>query len=169
MVNYLNGKVYRIVCNVTGKQYIGSTVSPLATRLSQHKKLFKDGKSGTSKIVLECKDFEIFLLERFSCDTKEELLARERYYIETVDCVNKKIPLRTQAEWYEDNRERLIAHQMVWNNNNRDKLAIYQKKYRNKNKAVNVIRDESIIILDEELISDDLLELKMEDIYEATL
>ena len=39
MVNYQNAKIYRIVCNVTGKQYIGSTVSNLSTRLSQHKNI----------------------------------------------------------------------------------------------------------------------------------
>ena len=120
-------------------------------------------------MVLECKDFEIFLIERFSCDTKEELLARERYYIETVDCVNKKIPLRTQAEWYQNNRERLIEHQMVWNNNNREKLATYQKKYRNKNKNVQVFRDDAIIILDEGLMNEEPIELKLEDIYESTI
>ena len=38
MVNYANGKIYRIVCNTTGKQYIGSTTRPLSERLNGHKK-----------------------------------------------------------------------------------------------------------------------------------
>ena len=26
---YVNGKIYRIVCNITGEQYIGSTIQSL--------------------------------------------------------------------------------------------------------------------------------------------
>ena len=170
MPNYLNGKVYRIVCNESGCQYIGSTTINLAARLSQHKKLFKDGKSGTSKLVLENGNFSIVLLEDYPCERKEQLLARERHFIETLDCVNKKIPLRTQSEWYEDNKEKIIEHQMIWNNNNREKLADYQKRYRNRNKNVVILDDESCIILDDELMTDnEHIELKMEELYDFKL
>ena len=38
MVNYQNAKIYRIVCNISGKQYIGSTCEPrLCMRLAKHK------------------------------------------------------------------------------------------------------------------------------------
>ena len=132
MVNYQNGKIYRIVCNKTGLQYIGSTVSSLSVRLGQHKHTIKC----TSQKVLENGDYNIVLVEDYPVDRKEQLLQRERFYIETMDCVNKKYPLRTQHEWYEDNKERLIEKQNIWNNNNREKCLEYQKKYINKNKGI---------------------------------
>ena len=155
MVNYLNGKIYRIVCNDTGKQYIGSTTSPLTIRLCQHRKLMKDGRSGSSKEVLKKGNYNIILLEDYPCDKKEHLLARERYYIETMECVNKKIPLRTRHEWYEENKDVYIARQMIWNNNNKDKLKEYQETFKAKGKVINLTDDENI-------------HLDIEDIYEST-
>ena len=34
---YQNGKIYKIVCNISGKIYVGSTIKPLEIRLSGHK------------------------------------------------------------------------------------------------------------------------------------
>ena len=144
MPKYENGKIYRIICNQTGLQYIGSTTISLSARLSQHKKILKDGKSGTSKIVLQNGDYNIVLLQDFPCDRKEQLLQRERYYIETMDCVNKKIPNRTKKEWYEGNKKEYIARQMIWNNNNKEKLVEYKKTFKNKNTQTNIdVEDEN--------------------------
>ena len=162
MVNYRNGKIYRLVCNNSGKQYIGSTTTKLTIRLCQHKKLFKDGRSGTSREILQNGNYNIILLEDFPCDRKEQLLQRERFYIETMECVNKKIPLRTHHEWYEDNREEYIARQTIWNNNNKDKLREYQNKFRNKNKGVYVDLTDVDIVDDEEHVK-----LNIEDIYDS--
>jgi len=157
MVNYQNGKIYRIVCNVTGQQYIGSTVSSLNTRLCQHKK----SRSCTSTQIIDNNDYSIVLIEDYPCERKEQLLARERFYIETMDCVNKKYPLRSQHEWYEDNKKRLIEKQTIWNNNNKDKLKEYRKTYRNKNKGVYVDLT-NIDVEDEEQIK-----LNIEELYDC--
>lgn len=90
MVNYANSKIYRIVCNTTGKQYIGVTTIPLSTRLSQHKKLFKINSPCCSKEVMEHDDYEIYLIEDYPVERKEQLLARARMHIESNICVNKK-------------------------------------------------------------------------------
>ena len=159
MVNYYNSKIYRIVCNETGKQYIGSTTSSLSVRLCQHKRLFKDGKSGTSREILQNGNYSIVLLEDFPCDRKEQLLQRERYYIETMDCVNKNLPLRSRHEWYEDNKEQYIARQMLWNNNNKEKLKDYQKKYNTKHRGA---------IIDGEVdVNTNEIKINIEDIYDC--
>lgn len=132
MVNYENGKIYRIVCNKSGKQYIGATTISLSARLSQHKKVFRSTKCCLSRDVLEGGDYEIFLIEDFPCERKEQLLARERFHIETNDCVNKKIPLRSKHEWYMDNREDVIKRQTIWNKENVDKTRVYKKRYVDK-------------------------------------
>jgi hypothetical protein len=134
MVNYGNGKIYRIVCNITGKQYIGATTIALCARLSQHKKLFNGKKNCLSREVIEGGDYAIYLIEDYPCERKEQLLARERHYIDNFDCVNKKLPLRTKQDWYNDNREEVIKKQIEWNINNVDKTRLYKKKYADKQK-----------------------------------
>lgn len=98
------GKVYKIVCNITHEIYIGSTSqSSLNRRLSLHKSNLKQCIKGnkfnrplSSHKILERGDFYIDLIEE--CN-KEELLMKERYYIENLACVNKNIPHRNSYEY----------------------------------------------------------------------
>jgi hypothetical protein len=102
MVNYSLGKIYKIVCNITGKVYIGSTCSPrLCRRLAKHRDKYNSFLKGkypytTSYKVLEHNNYEIVLLELCPSSCKEELHARERWYIENFECVNKYIPTRNK-------------------------------------------------------------------------
>ena len=113
MVNYQNGKIYKLVSFQTDKIYIGSTCEKLTVRKAKHKsdyKRFLDGKrcSITSFEILKYDDVDIILLEKCPCENKEELHRKERFYIEnTNNCVNKYIPTRTDKEYYEDNREKI--------------------------------------------------------------
>jgi hypothetical protein len=154
MPNYQNGKIYRIICNISGKQYIGSTTISLASRLSTHKKVYNTINSCTSREVLKNNDYNIVLLEDYPCERKEQLLQKERYYIETMDCVNKKIPNRSKEEWYQDNKEDYIVRQKIWNNNNKDKLREYQKRFRDKGVVIDLNEMPAI-------------ELNIEEIYDS--
>jgi len=137
MVNYNEGKIYKIVCNVTGEVYIGSTCMPtLAKRLAEHRNGFKRWKEGKNKKhtrsfqIIERGDYSIVLIENVNCDTKEELLRRERFHIENNTCINKNIPLRTNAEYYLDNKE----HIAEYNLKNKEEKKEYYKEYKLKNK-----------------------------------
>jgi hypothetical protein len=103
MVNYNNGKIYKI----TGgglDPYIGSTTQPLSKRMVEHrsaKKLFEEGKRKwkiSSFPLLEFEDSRITLLEEYSCKTKEQLAARERYWFDALSNINKLNPLPTNEE-----------------------------------------------------------------------
>jgi len=95
MKNYQLGKIYKIVCNVTGLVYIGSTCEPtLSRRLAGHVgsyKRYQKGKKNyiSSFKIIENSSYEIVLVESFPCKTKDELHARERYWTKHIDCVNK--------------------------------------------------------------------------------
>ena len=95
MLNYQLGKIYKIECNVTGKVYIGSTCEPiLARRLAGHVgdyKRYLNGKFNyiSSFDVLQNRNYDIVLIESYPCNSKDELHARERYYTNNIDCVNK--------------------------------------------------------------------------------
>jgi len=97
MVNYKLGKIYAIECNVTGQKYIGSTCEPtLAKRLTKHVGSYKCYLKGTfynyisSFKIFENGDYCIVLLEKYPCDTKDELLARERYWCNELECINQR-------------------------------------------------------------------------------
>lgn len=141
MVNYENSKIYKIVCNVTGLCYIGSTCEPtLARRLSKHVGNYKNYKNGkfhnlTSFKVLENDDYDIILLEKVkNCTSKEQLYARERYHIETNECVNRIVVGRTQKEYYEDNKETVHEKYKEYYEDNKDKIKNKVKEYRDENK-----------------------------------
>ena len=68
--------------------------------------------------VENCK---IVLLELVNCESKDELLAREAFYIKSLVCVNKFIPLRTRKEYLVDNKEKILEEQKEYYNDNKEK------------------------------------------------
>jgi hypothetical protein len=137
MVDYNNGKIYKIVCHTTNKIYIGSTsTKDLSTRLSCHistYKRFVAGKSkacATSRFVLENNNYSIELIELVPCESKSELTLREAYYIRTIECVNKYIPNRTSKKYRQDNKEYYQEKYREYYQKHKEKLS----KYRQLNK-----------------------------------
>jgi hypothetical protein len=96
MIDYQQGKIYKIECNVTGKVYIGSTCEPiLARRLAGHITSYKRYLNGkfnyiSSFDVLQNGNYDIVLIESYPCNSKDELHARERYHTNNIDCVNQR-------------------------------------------------------------------------------
>ena len=106
MPDYTNGKIYKIIDNTTDMIYIGSTCNTLDVRIRQHIKHFNRWKLGKFAFLSSYSIFEndnddycIELIENFSCKTRDELLFRERHYIEISNCINKRIPIRTTEEF----------------------------------------------------------------------
>ena len=52
VVNYKHAKIYKIVCNVTGLIYYGSTCVPLYRRITGHRSTFDRYNKGLSKNYL---------------------------------------------------------------------------------------------------------------------
>jgi len=143
MVKYSDGKVYKIVCNKTGKQYIGSTCVGLSQRLAEHRNHYKKFSNGTyryssAKIVIENGDFEIILLEECPCETREQLLLKEREWIDKLECVNvTKKPILFEGEQSSniirynsdaEYRQEVLAKNKTWRQNtDQDKLREYTK------------------------------------------
>ena len=146
MVNYQLGKIYKIVDNTNGKIYIGSTCEPtLSRRLAQHKRgcrLYFKTKSRfmTSFEILKNENYEIVLVENYPCNSKDELHARERYYIENNECVNKFIPTRTNKENREANKSKKTEQRKEYYNENKHKITEYKKQYHETNKEKVLIK-----------------------------
>jgi hypothetical protein len=86
---------------------------PNIPRLSQHrceynayvKRAGVNVKYYASFDVFEDGDVEIQLIENYPCQMVEELVAREAYFIQTLDCVNKiKYQYASKAEFYQENK-----------------------------------------------------------------
>lgn len=131
-MDYSNGKIYKLVCNTTGLQYIGSTTQPLFKRKHYHKLHYRtwlNGKSGfiTSFKIIENNNYDIVLILEYPCENKIQLHRKEREYIESLECVNKYIPNRTAEEtkirvnnYNRVYREKNNEYFEIWRNNNRE-------------------------------------------------
>ena len=141
MVNYNNGKIYRIVPNCEHEQheqYIGSTTNEyLSQRMTQHRSQYKRWKDGKTTLITSFLLYEkygvdncsIILIENVNVSTKEELQRRERKHIENIPCVNKNIPLRTKKEWTEDNYEHERARRLKYDEEHTDHIREKRKEY----------------------------------------
>lgn len=120
MNKYENGKIYKIVCNITNEIYIGSTIQLLEERLRKHTL----DHTCISKNILDRGDYEIILIKNFPCSNKEELLWEERKHMENNICINKRLPIITEEE-HKQNKK-------IYRDNNKDKNKIYQDRHRDK-------------------------------------
>ena len=172
-MDYANGKIYKLVSPHTTDIYVGSTASTLTKRKAGHKKNYtkwKKGKKGCASSFelyeLGIEDVDIVLIEKFPCADKMELRKRERYWIEKLNCCNKRIPSRTGAEYEQDNKEKIKVRKQAYYKANKEKIsavhkAYYEtnkekiKAYREANKEKNKARDKAYYETNKEKINAD--------------
>ena len=109
-------KIYQII-NIDGKRYVGSTKQKLQRRYKQHisnNRNPKQKRKCSSEIVLS-KPNTIILIEN---TTKERVLERERYWIDTLkNVVNKVRPIITKEEQKQYRhiwKKQTIEYQKTW-------------------------------------------------------
>jgi len=82
-------KIYKIVNKNNGKIYIGKTNKTIEERFSAH---IKNAKNKINRYLYDSmnrhgyESFEVSLIEE--CETEEELSSREKYWIETPNCMH---------------------------------------------------------------------------------
>jgi len=148
MPDYQQGKIYKLICPHTDKIYIGSTTKKyLSQRLTGHKTAFnfyqKNGSNGNTRSyeLLQLGDVEIILLEAYPCNSKDELIARERHWIDqNNNIVNKSRPLINEEErkqhkkqYYEIKKEYFLELQKQKYENNKEHYSEIHKQYRINN------------------------------------
>ena len=161
MPNYQLGKIYEIECNISGKIYVGSTCEPtLARRLAGHVGDYKRYLNGNHNYVssfdiIKNGNYDIVLIESFTCNSKDELYAKERYWTNELDCVNRyknqglfnelgekeykkeyreinkdKINEKNK-EYYEQNINKILKYQEEYYVNHKDKICAYKNEKNN--------------------------------------
>jgi hypothetical protein len=88
----------------------------------------------TSFQIMERGNYSYSLIETVECETKRQLEARERFYIESNECVNKMIPCRTRQESKKAYRETHKEEMNEWREANKEKIKEQTKLYRQANK-----------------------------------
>lgn len=88
MPDYQKGKIYKITNDVNDIVYIGSTVQRLSKRMNQHRECGKKTsktpfQNAMTEIGIE--HFEMKLVRKFPCQTREELEAEEDREMDSYD------------------------------------------------------------------------------------
>ena len=116
MPNYQDSILYYIQSTTENQIYIGSTTQRFQCRINGHKR----GNS-ISQLILRTNDCDYGIIEKYPCNTREELMWRERYWIEKCqncfDVINDVKPIRTPQEkedyyknWRNNNAEKVIRN-----------------------------------------------------------
>ena len=96
VADYKNdAKVYMVLCKTTGQRYIGSTVDTVHARIRVHKshyRMYLENKYHHRCIfdILKHNNYDIQLIEQYSCNNRGELCDREGFWINTLICINSK-------------------------------------------------------------------------------
>lgn len=154
MPDYSKGKIYKLYNeDDPDRCYIGSTVKTLKQRYSQHKNKNNDC---VSKILFENnKTPKIELIEDYPCETLNQLLIRERFYIEQYpNKINYQIPTRNGKEYYEENKDKIKDYRKKYCDNNKDKIKLKDNKYYNANKEIFKDRSKEYYETNKEKIKD---------------
>lgn len=72
---------------------------------------------------MEHADHAIEEMAEVEVATKEELRELEGFYVKNNNCVNERIPSRTQKQWEEENRERMLEHHKQYYEANKKAIA----------------------------------------------
>jgi DNA polymerase sigma len=91
---------------------------------------YKNGKSNyvSSYDIMSYDDANIILVESYSCNTKNELLVREKYWQDKLNCINKN-----NAIGHDHN-----ASVQKYYNTNKEKISEYKKQHYLKKKQQNI-------------------------------
>lgn len=134
MSDSYSGKIYALKSHNTDKIYIGSTFNSLSKRFSQHK---YDAKKNNKKIssleIFDFGDVYIELLNEYENISKDELKKNEGIYIMQNNCFNKCIAGRSNDEWRNENKNIIKELNAQYYENNKERIKLNVSKYRANN------------------------------------
>ena len=156
-IKYSHGKIYKIVCNKSGKIYVGSTTKSLKERLQKHKdkcRAYLKGKAENVRSIQIIKenDYRMELIKLYPCHSKLELETEELYWIEHLNTVNRCKPaqhkLTKPKEYYskyrKGNKQHLKEYHKKWIDEQDDeyklKERIRKRKYEQRPEVKERIR-----------------------------
>jgi group I intron endonuclease len=131
MINYKNGKVYKIINTLYDNEeriYVGSTCNKLCVRMALHRGRSKTKKE--RKLYKETNEygwdkFIIVLLENYPCNSRDELRMKEQEWITKLHPYYNLIRAyrtdKEQKQYYEDNKEQILQQKKLYKLKNKSK------------------------------------------------
>ncbi len=147
MSEYSEGKIYKIyIPGFNDVVYIGSTIQSLEDRFKKHKYQCKSNAEyqfASHPFFQEDCESIIELVEAYPCNSKQELLARERYWLEQFpEAINKNPPILDDEERTQHHAEAVQRYcqtekgkstrakcKKEWDEQNKEHVAEYATQY----------------------------------------
>ena len=163
MPDYSKGKIYKLVSNNTDDFYVGSTTQDLYDRRAGHIHMYnlytyhdKKCKYDTSFEIIKKGDSGIILIEDYSCNSREELQARERHWIEKLNCINKEKLAssckKEKNEYYKSHKDEIKLIRKQYYESHKDKIILRKKQYYQTHKEKAKLRSKQYNIDNKEKI-----------------
>ena len=136
MPNYSETKLYELISHDQQGNpvvYRGHTTQPLHKRLCEHQTRYKAWVKDNTKEyyssyeVLKHGNARIELVRTVCCNNVMEAKRAEGVFIREVPCVNKHIAGRTLKEWWQDNKDVLLAKKKTYDQANKEKKKAYNE------------------------------------------
>lgn len=129
MSDYSQGKVYLIyIPGLEEYGYVGSTIQTLQERFKKHKEVAKNQhqyKFASCVLFDDGNEVCIKLLEDYPCETKQQLLEKEKFWLQQYpDAVNKNPPILTEEERKQRHKE---VHLAAYNKKKEHNLAKHRE------------------------------------------
>ena len=138
MVNYSEAKIYKILNTVDDEIYVGSTTQPLSKRMRKHR---MNAKYRATKFYqhmnnIGIHNFYIELIQKFPCNSNEELYTKEGEWIRKIGTLNQLVAGRTKQQYREQNKDKLRKQNQEYKEQNKDKIREQNKQYRENNSSI---------------------------------
>jgi hypothetical protein len=143
-IDYNKTIIYKLCCKDVGitEFYVGHTTN-FNQRKREHKKCCVNEENKDYNIYVHqfirnnggWENWDMVLIENYSCENRLDALKRERHWIETLQAkLNKVIPTRTKQEYRENNQEEIKQKKKEYRENNQEEIKQKKKEYRDIHK-----------------------------------
>jgi len=143
-INYAQTIIYKLVCNDIDvvEVYVGHTTN-FIKRKANHKSKCHNPESDRHNLYIYqfiranggFNNWKMIEIEKYPCNNEQEACRRERHYVELFHAtLNTNIPSRTMREYYEDNKESLLASNKKYYDDNAESLRKHSRDYYHKHK-----------------------------------
>jgi len=130
---YENSKIYVVKCKNNPKlKYVGSTIKTLEVRFYDHK--YNKNCSLYKYVNGDWDNWSIELYENYPCKNEYHLNRREGEVQREIATINERVAGRTDKEWREDNREKILEQKKQYYQDNREKKLEKAKQYHQNNR-----------------------------------
>lgn len=142
-IDYSRCVIYKLCCKdpLITDEYYGHTTDKIKRKCAHKIRCNNPNSNGYNIYVYQFirenggwENWDMIVVEEFSCENKNQAEQRERHWIETQQAtLNKIIPTRTIQEYYQENWDRIQIRNKKYYEENKEEISKYKKQYKKDN------------------------------------